>query len=122
MGRDKCPLTLERFSGRPGGGGRKWHQLNMEVGPRLGLGLGVRGKEDSDFSPSGMERVRAFTHLLHWYLYLCWAGSGAQAWFPQSNAISGGWHCRGPWGGHPEEGSELGVVTESFLEQLAFLQ
>lgn len=47
MGGRRRPLTPEDFSGGPGGAGRRWHPLDKEVGPRLGLGAGKQGRLSS---------------------------------------------------------------------------
>lgn len=112
MERQKCPLTLKEFSGGPSGG--REEVASIKHGGRTQARVG--DEKQGGLRELYPAEVRAFMRPC-----LCWAGGGVQArfaWFAQSNTISV-WAAETPGG--PKEESRLGVITESFSEQLTFL-
>lgn len=118
--RQKCPLTLKEFSGGPSGGREEVASIKHGGRTQARAGDEKQGGHRELLS-NRSKSIHASVHSLHWHLCLCWARGGVQAcfaWFAQSNTISV-WAAETPGG--PKEGSRLGVITESFSEQLTFL-
>ena len=119
VGKEKGPITPEEFSGGPCGDREEVALIKHTAGLRLGWGM--RNKEDLGSSlSSGSENIHSFIHDTG----ICaWAGLGGGPWpallglpcaIPSQHGLQRTLS-------RAEKGSRLGVITESFSEQLTFM-